>query len=146
MKNSKREEVISHSAIKLFNIVLDIESYPEYIPWCTKMVVNQRKKNEIFADMYVKYKFILAQKFGSHVIFDRNNLTIETNYIEGPLKDLTTKWKFEEIDRKNSKIIFVLNFEFNNYFHQKIAETFYPLIENKMIDSFKKRADYIRSN
>ena len=47
MKNSKREEVISHSAIKLFNIVLDIESYPEYIPWCTKMVINQRSKNEI---------------------------------------------------------------------------------------------------
>ena len=92
MKNSKREELISHSAVKLFNIVLDIESYPEYIPWCTKMVINQRKKNEIYADMYVNYKFILAQKFGSHIKFDENNLTIETNYVEGPLKDLTTKW------------------------------------------------------
>jgi len=141
MKNSKREEVISHSAIKLFNIVLDIESYPEYIPWCTKMVINQRKKNEIYADMYVKYKFILSQKFGSHVKFNTNNLTIETSYIEGPLKDLTTKWKFEEIDKKKSIIFFDVNFEFKNYLHQKVAETFYPLIENKMIDSFKKRAD-----
>ena len=143
MKNSKREEVISHSAIKIFNIVIDIESYPKYIPWCTKMVINQRKKNEIFADMYVKYKFILAQKFRSHVKFDKNNLTIETSYIEGPLKNLTTKWKFEEIDKKNSKIFFDVNFEFNSYLHQKIAETFYPLIENKMIDSFRKRADDI---
>ena len=142
MKNSKREEMISHSAIKLFNIVLDIESYPEYIPWCTKMVINQRKKNEIYADMYVKYKFILTQKFGSHIKFDINNLTIETSYIEGPLTDLTTKWKFEEIDKKKSKIFFDVNFEFKNYLHQKVAETFYPLIENKMIDSFKKRADY----
>ena len=141
MKNSKREEVISHSAIKLFKIVLDIESYPEYIPWCTKMVVNQRNKNEIYADMYVKYKFILSQKFGSHIKFDKNNLTIETSYIEGPLEDLTTKWKFQEIDKKKSKIFFDVNFEFKNYIHQKVAETFYPLIENKMIDSFKKRAD-----
>ena len=141
MKNSKREEVISHSAIKLFNIVLDIESYPEYIPWCTKMVINQRKKNEIYADMYVKYKFILSQKFGSHVKFNKNNLTIETSYIEGPLEDLTTKWKFQEIDKKKSKIFFDVNFEFKNYLHQKVAETFYPLIETKMIDSFKKRAD-----
>ena len=140
MKNSKREELISHSAVKLFNIVLDIESYPEYIPWCTKMVINERNKNEIYADMYVNYKFILAQKFGSHIKFDENNLTIETNYVEGPLKDLTTKWKFEEIDKDKSKIFFYLNFEFKNYFHQKVAETFYPLIENKMIDSFKKRA------
>ena len=141
MKNSKREEFISHSAIKLFNIVLDIESYPEYIPWCTKMIINQRNKNEIYADMYVKYKFILSQKFGSHIKFDKNNLTIETSYIEGPLEDLTTKWKFQEIDKKKSKIFFDVNFEFKNYIHQKVAETFYPLIETKMIDSFKKRAD-----
>ncbi len=143
MKNSKREELISHSAEKLFNIVLDIERYPEYIPWCTKMIINKKNKNEIFADMYVKYKFILAQKFGSHVKFDPNNLTIMTSYIEGPLKDLTTKWKFQAIDKKNSKILFDVNFEFKNYIHQKVAETFYPLIENKMIDSFKKRADDI---
>ena len=116
MKNSKREEVIAHSAKKLFDIVIDIESYPKYIPWCTKMIINKRKKNEIFADMYVKYKFILAQKFGSHVKFDKIKMTIQTSYIEGPLKDLTTMWKFEEIDKENSKIYFDVNFEFKNYF------------------------------
>ena len=141
MKNSRREEIVNHSAKKLFDIVIDIESYPEYIPWCTRMIINERKHNEIFADMYVKYKLILAQKFGSHVKFDKNNLLIETSYIEGPLKDLNTKWKFEEINNKTSKIIFNVNFEFKNLIHQKVAETFYPLIENKMINSFKDRAD-----
>ncbi len=143
MKNSQREEIVSHSAKKLFDIVIDIESYPQYIPWCTRMVINKRKNNEIYADMYVQYKLILSQKFGSHVIFNRNKLTIETNYIEGPLKDLTTNWKFESIDKEKSKIIFDVNFEFKNFVHQKVAETFYPLIENKMIKSFKERADSI---
>ena len=143
MKNSHREEIVNHSAKKLFDIVIDIETYPEFIPWCTKMVVNERKKNEIFADMYVQYKLILDQRFGSHVKFDRNKLTIETNYIEGPLKDLTTNWKFDELENKKSKITFVVNFEFKNFLHQKIAETFYPLIENKMINSFKERANSI---
>ena len=141
MKKSIREEVVKHPAKKLFDIVIDIESYPEYIPWCTRMVVNNRKDSEIHADMYVNYKFILAQKFGSHVKFNLNNLTIETQYIEGPLKDLTTNWQFEEINNNKSKIIFNVNFEFKNFIHQKVAETFYPLIENKMISSFKKRAD-----
>ena len=141
MKNSQREEIINHSAKKLFDIVIDIESYPDYIPWCTSIIVNERKKNEIFADMYVQYKFILAKKFGSYVKFDRNKLTIETNYIEGPLKDLTTNWKFEKIENKKSKIMFDVNFEFKNFIYQKVAETFYPLIENKMISSFKERAD-----
>ena len=105
------------------------------------MVVNERKNNEIYADMYVQYKFILSQKFGSHVKFNLDKLTIETHYIEGPLKDLTTKWSFEVINSKKSKILFNVNFEFKNFIHQKVAETFYPLIENKMIKSFKKRAD-----
>ena len=141
MKNSIREEVVNHPAKKLFDIVIDIESYPEYIPWCTRMVINERKGSEIYADMYVQYKFILAQKFGSYVKFNSNQLTIETQYIEGPLKDLTTNWKFEEINSSSSKIIFNVNFEFKNIIHQKVAETFYPLIENKMINSFKERAD-----
>ncbi len=141
MKNSQKEELVNHSAIKLFDIVIDIESYPEYIPWCTKMIVKERKINEIYADMYVQYKFIVSQKFGSYVKFDRKKLIIETKYIEGPLKDLTTNWKFEAIENKKSKIIFDLKFEFKNLIHQKIAETFYPLIENKMINSFKERAD-----
>ena len=141
MKNSQKEEIVNHPAKKLFDIVIDIASYPEYIPWCTKMVINERKNNEIYADMYVHYKLIFAQKFGSHVKFNRNKLIIETNYIEGPLKDLTTNWKFEEINKNKSKIIFNVNFEFKNFIHQKVAETFYPLIENKMIHSFKERAD-----
>ena len=141
MKKSKREEIVFHSANKLFNIVLDIESYPEYIPWCTKMVVNEKNNNEIYADMFVKYKFILTQKFGSYVKFNKNKLKIQTSYIEGPLKDLKTNWEFEEISKNKSKIIFEVNFEFKNFIHQKLAETFYPLVENKMIESFKKRAD-----
>ena len=141
MKNSIREEVVKQPAKKLFDIVIDIESYPEYIPWCTRMVINERKGNEIYADMYVQYKFILAQKFSSHVKFNSNQLIIQTQYIEGPIKDLTTNWKFEEINSSSSKIIFNVNFEFKNIIHQKVAETFYPLIESKMINSFKERAN-----
>ena len=141
MQNSSREVIINHNSEKLFNIVLDLENYPDFIPWCSSMTVHSRSNSEIFADMYVKYKFILAQKFGSQVRFNKNELTIQTNYIEGPLKDLTTNWKFETINKKKSKILFDVSFEFKNFIHQKLAETFYPLIENKMINSFKKRAN-----
>ena len=67
MKNSKREEVISHSAIKLFNIVLDIESYPEYIPWCTKIEILVKGKKQMKANMIVDYKLFPSQKFTSNV-------------------------------------------------------------------------------
>ena len=69
--------------------------------------------------------------------------SIQTNYIEGPLKDLKTNWLFESIDKNKTKIKFVVDFEFKSFFHQKIAETLYPLIEKKMIESFRLRADEV---
>ncbi len=143
MKTSNKKITINHNAKKLFEIVLDLEKYPEFIPWCTSMQINSKKKNEILADMYVLYSFILPQKFGSHVIYDKKKLNIQTIYIDGPLRDLKTVWNFESVDNKRTIINFKVEFEFKKFLHQKMAETFYPLIENKMIESFKNRASQI---
>ena len=141
MKSSTKTLIVNHNAKDLFDIVLDLEKYPEFIPWCKNMKIYSKNTKEIYADMYVFYKLILPQKFGSHVIFDKKKLFIDTIYIEGPLKDLKTNWKFDQINKSKTKLIFSVKFEFKRFIHQKIAETFYPLIENKMINSFKERAD-----
>ena len=143
MKSSNKTMILNHNAKDLFDIVLDLESYPEFIPWCNNMKIYSKNTKEIYADMYVFYKLISPQKFGSHVIFDKNKLLINTVYIDGPLKDLKTNWQFDQINTSKTKLIFNVKFEFKRFLHQKIAETFYPLIENNMIESFKKRADQI---
>ena len=143
MKSSKQEIIINHRAKDLYKIVLDIEKYSEYIPWCKQIIIKTRSKNEMFADMIVCYRYFLPQTFSSHVMFDSNKLLINTNYIKGPLKDLSTEWLFKKLEIKKTKIIFIIKFEFQRLLHQKMAELFFGLIENKMIDSFKKRADEI---
>ncbi len=143
MKSSKQEVIINHRAKDLYKIVLDIEKYSEYIPWCKKIIIKTRSKNEMLADMIVCYRYFLPQTFTSHVMFDSNKLLINTNYIKGPLKDLSTEWLFKKLEIKKTKIIFIIKFEFQRLLHQKMAELFFGLIENKMIDSFKKRADEI---
>ena len=143
MKSSKQEIIINHRAKDLYKIVLDIEKYSEYIPWCNKIIIKTRSKNEMLADMIVCYRYFLPQTFTSHVIFDSNKLLINTNYIKGPLKDLSTEWLFKKLEIKKTKLIFNVKFEFQRLLHQKLAELFFGLIENKMIDSFKKRADEI---
>ena len=143
MKSSKQEIIINHRAKDLYKIVLDIEKYPDYIPWCKKIIIRTRSKNEMLADMIVCYRYFLPQTFTSHVMFDSNKLLINTNYIKGPLKDLSTEWLFKKLEIKKTKIIFIIKFEFQRLLHQKMAELFFGLIENKMIDSFKKRADEI---
>ena len=143
MKSSKQEIIINHRAKDLYKIVLDIEKYSEYIPWCKKIIIKTRSKNEMLADMIVCYRYFLPQTFTSHVMFDSNKLLINTNYIKGPLKDLSTEWLFKKLEIKKTKIIFNIKFEFQRLLHQKMAELFFGFIENKMIDSFKKRADEI---
>ncbi len=143
MKLSNKQIVIEHSALNLFNIVLDLKKYPDFIPWCSNMNIISKKNNEIFADMYVVYKFLLPQKFGSHVVFDKKKLIIKTTYINGPLKDLSTNWEFVSISKTRTQINFNIKFQFKNFLHQKLAETFYPLIENKMVKSFENRANQL---
>ena len=141
MKRSKKEIELNHKAIDLYNIVLDIERYPEYIPWCSNIEILKKNSKEIKANMYVDYKFFTSQKFTSKVIYNLEKLIIKTKYIEGPLKDLETVWYFKDINSTKSKVLFEVEFEFKNFFHQKLAELFFPLIENKMIESFIRRAN-----
>jgi len=143
MKSSNKEEIINHNAIQLFDIVLDLDNYPKFIPWCKSMEIHSKTSTDIYADMHVVYKLFFPQKFGSHVIYDRKKLIIKTIYLSGPLKDLKTHWKFKAINNNKTLITFNVNFEFKKFLHQKLAETFYPLIENKMINSFKERANII---
>ena len=140
MKSSTQEIIINYAAKDLYKIVLDIEKYPEFIPWCKEIKIKSKYQNEILADMLVSYKYFFPQIFTSHVFFDSNKLCINTNYIEGPLKDLKTEWIFNKLEKKKTKVLFKINFEFKKFLHQKLAELFFVLIEDKMINANKSYA------
>jgi coenzyme Q-binding protein COQ10 len=101
MRESKQEIESNHKAVDLFRIVLDIEKYPQYIPWCSSIEILSKKNNEIKANMVVDYKFFHSQKFTSNVVFDLEKMSINTTYVEGPLKDLTTIWEFKNLKKIN---------------------------------------------
>ena len=90
--------------------------------------------------MIVNYKFFPTQKFTSKVLYDPKNKIIKTKYIDGPLKDLFTSWEFKKIEKNKTNVVFIVGFEFKNFLHQRLAELFFPLIENKMMNSFIQRA------
>ena len=143
MKESNKSIEFNYNAKELFDIVLDIEKYPDYIPWCKKINILKKNKNSIKANMIVNYKLLPTQQFISIVTYDVKNLLIKTQYIEGPLKNLDTIWKFVKIEKNKTIVNFNIKFEFKNFFHQKISEVFFSLIENKMMESFEKRAKKI---
>ena len=143
MKESNKSIEFNFNAKELFDIVLDIEKYPDYIPWCKKINILKRNKNSIKANMIVNYKLLPTQQFISIVTYNEKNLLIETQYIEGPLKNLDTIWQFVKIKKNKTIVNFNIKSEFKNFVHQKISEVFFSLVENKMMESFEKRAKKI---
>ena len=140
-------KLISCSKQKLIDMVLDIEKYPEFVPWCLSSKIYEKLENndtiEIKADLTVGKK-ILNQTYTSKVIFYKRRDYILVTNIKGPLKYLKNEWfAFEELNNK-TKIEFKIDFELNNKFLNKIMEKSFYLGLNKIADAFEKRAEIFK--
>ena len=130
---------------KLIDFVLDIEKYPEFIPFCIDSRVYERnnKKDEvvIIADLTIgKKPFVDTYK--SDVRYKRKNDTIHVTNIGGPLKHLENNWKF--IQKENfTEVHFDVDFEIKNKFLDMIMTKSFEFGLNKIADAFQERAEKI---
>ena len=129
----------------LINFVLDIEKYPEFIPFCIDSKVYETNDNgneiEIIADLTIgKRPFIDTYK--SDVRYDKKNDSIHVTNIDGPLKHLENNWKFIEKDNL-TEVKFDVDFEIKNKFLNLIMEKSFQFGLNKIADAFQKRAEEI---
>ena len=127
----------------LINFVLDIEKYPEFIPFCIDSKVYETNDNgneiEIIADLTIgKRPFIDTYK--SDVRYDKQNDSIHVTNIDGPLKHLENNWKFVEKDNL-TEVKFDVDFEIKNKFLNLIMEKSFQFGLNKIADAFQKRAE-----
>ena len=127
----------------LIDFVLDIEKYPEFIPFCIDSKVYETNDNgneiEIIADLTIgKRPFIDTYK--SDVRYDKKNDSIHVTNIDGPLKHLENNWKFVEKDNL-TEIKFDVDFEIKNKFLNLIMEKSFQFGLNKIADAFQKRAE-----
>ena len=129
----------------LIDFVLDIEKYPEFIPFCIDSKVYETNDNgneiEIIADLTIgKRPFIDTYK--SDVRYDKKNDSIHVTNIDGPLKHLENNWKFIEKE-KITEVQFEVDFEIKNKFLNLIMEKSFQFGLNKIADAFQKRAEEI---
>ena len=130
---------------KLIDFVLDIEKYPEFIPFCIDSKVYEKnvKKDEIaiIADLTIgKKPFVDTYK--SDVRYNKKNDTIHVTNIGGPLKHLENNWKFIQND-KFTEVRFDVDFEIKNKFLDMIMTKSFQYGLNKIADAFQKRAEKI---
>ena len=145
MPKASVKRVINKKKDKLIDFVLDIEKYPEFIPFCLASKVYERKnegdKILIIADLTIG-KGPFSDTYKSDVRFNKKNDTIYVTNIDGPLKHLKNNWKFVETDSA-TEVYFDVDFEIKNKFLNLLMEKSFEFGLNKIADAFQKRAETI---
>ena len=142
MSSASIKKIISCNKKNLIDMVLDIEQYPQFIPWCLDGKIHERKVSEDFieikADLKVGKKFI-NETYSSLVLYSKKKDLITVTNIKGPLKHLKNEWKFKKVNNK-TQLDFSIDFELENNFLNMIMKNYFNFGLNKITDAFEQRA------
>ena len=142
MPTASIKKKISCSKEKLIKMVLDIEKYPEFVPWCLNSKIHSKndkgKTIEIIADLTIGKSFF-NETYKSFVIYDKLSYTIYVTNMNGPLKYLENKWFFKE-DGESSEVDFHVDFELKNKILNILMLKSFDIGLKKIADAFEKRA------
>ena len=142
MPNASIKKEIPCSKENLIKMVLDIEKYPEFVPWCLEGKVHKKNdkgdKVEITADLTIGKNFF-NETYKSFVIYEKSSDLIHVTNIDGPLKYLDNKWYFKQ-KGNNSEVDFHVNFELKNKILNVLMVKSFDIGLKKIANAFEKRA------
>ena len=142
MPKASVKRLIECKKDQLIDLVLDIEKYPEFVPFCLGSHVYQRDNKDdqiiIVADLTIG-KGPFKDTYKSDVKFNKDDSSINVTNIGGPLRHLENNWKFIESD-KGTEILFDIDFEIENKFLNLVMTKSFQYGLNKIADAFQKRA------
>lgn len=130
---------LNHTPEQLFDLVADVDRYPEFLPWCTGVRVRQRSETMLVADLIIGFKGV-SERFTSRVHLDRANMEIAVSYEKGPFKYLKNHWKFEATEQ-GCVVDFFVEFEFRSRILEKLIGMVFTEAVRKMVTAFETRAD-----
>ena len=143
MPSASIKKEIPCSKENLIKMVMDIEKYPEFIPWCLNgkihTINDKGNKIEIIADLTIGKNFF-KETYKSFVIYSKSTDTIYVTSMEGPLKYLENKWFFKDLGEA-SQVEFQVDFELKNKMLNLFMNKSFDLGLIKIADAFQKRAD-----
>ena len=146
MPSFRRTHWIGHGAEQMFDLVADIEAYPQFLPLCTGLtILSRRAKGEqeaLNATMSVGYKRI-RETFTTQVILNRPALAIDVRYIDGPFRYLVNEWRFTPEGPDACRVEFFIDYEFRSRTLGLMMGSMFDRAFNMFVDAFERRADAI---
>ena len=138
MPTHAERRVLPYTPRQLYDLVADIERYPEFLPWCRAARVRKREGNLVIADLVIGFR-MFRERFTSRVELDPERSQIHVAYAEGPFKYLTNHWLFDD-HPDGCEIDFYVDFEFRSRLLQKAIEVLFSEAVRRMVAAFEARA------
>ena len=133
----------------LIELVLDIEKYPEFVPFCFDAKIYENKKDgdlqKIIADLTIG-KGPFKDTYKSDVAFNKKTDSIYVKNMEGPLNHLTNNWTFSDKNNGITEVTFDIDFEIKNKFLNSLMVVSFQFGLEKIADAFQKRAEELFGN
>jgi coenzyme Q-binding protein COQ10 len=147
MPTHAEKRVLPYTREQLFNLVAEVERYPEFLPWCVSVRVRDREtiesdapdgqKTVIRADLMIGFR-MLREKFTSRVTLSAPD-RIDVAYLDGPFRYLNNHWVFEPRDG-GCEIDFFVDFEFRSRILRRLMEPLFNEAVRRMVGAFETRA------
>ena len=138
---------VRHSASDMFDLVADIEHYPEFVPLCRSIKVSQRRTigegvETLRSEMTIAYKMI-SETFVTRVTLDKPRLQIQVQYLEGPFRQLENRWTFRPLGDNACEVEFFISYEFRSRTLGFLMGSMFDTAFRKFADAFERRADAV---
>lgn len=143
MPSLTQTKTLPYHANQMQSLVMDIEKYPEFLPWCKQAkIVKKNSDNILQADLLINFKNFF-EKYRSevkHGISSDGAHFIDVVAIEGSFRKLVNQWKFRELESDKCEVEFFIEFEFNSFFLTKMLGVIFERATEKMMTAFEERA------
>lgn len=143
MPNFHETKTFLYPAQKIHQMVMDIEKYPEFLPWCKQAkIIEVVSDKNLRADLLINFKNFF-EKYRSDVVHGKTLegvYFVETRAIEGPFKKLFSSWKIKELEGEKCEVEFFIEFEFSSFILGKMIGAIFEKASLKMMQSFESRA------
>lgn len=140
MPTHAEKKFLPYEPWKLYDLVADVERYPQFLPWCLASRIKKREDNVFFADLVIGFKMV-RERFTSRVQLT-DGQRIDVSYTEGPFQYLNNHWIFEPAEG-GTMIDFYVDFEFRSAFLQRIMGTLFNEAVRRMVTAFERRAEQL---
>ncbi len=130
----------------MFDLVADVERYPQFVPFCERLTVRKRGtengKDIAVADMTIGYKLV-RETFTSKVIFDRQALRIDADYLDGPFHNMENRWAFRALPDGSCEVSFRIAYEFRSRTLAMLMGAVFDRAFRMFVHAFETRADQV---